>query len=90
MIGLVQRVSRASVTVEGEIVGAIGDGLLALWCAEPADTEAVAGRFVDKVLKLRIFADDAGRMNRSVVEVGGGLLVERLVISGGNVRLLAT
>ncbi len=75
MIGLVQRVSRASVTVEGEIVGAIGDGLLALWCAEPADTEAVAGRFVDKVLKLRIFADDAGRMNRSVVEVGGGLLL---------------
>lgn len=75
MIGLVQRVSRASVTVEGEIVGAIGDGLLVLWCAEPADTEAVAGRFVDKVLKLRIFADDAGRMNRSVVEVGGGLLL---------------
>jgi D-tyrosyl-tRNA(Tyr) deacylase len=74
MIGLVQRVSHASVTVDGEVVGAIGAGLLVLVCAEPADTEAVASRFVDKVLKLRIFSDDAGRMNRSVVDTGGGVL----------------
>lgn len=74
MIGLVQRVSHASVTVDGEVVGAIGAGLLVLVCAEPADTEAVASRFVDKVLKLRIFSDDAGRMNRSVADTGGGVL----------------
>jgi D-tyrosyl-tRNA(Tyr) deacylase len=74
MIGLVQRVSHASVTVDGDVVGAIGAGLLVLVCAEPADTEAVASRFVDKVLKLRIFSDDAGRMNRSVVDTGGGVL----------------
>ncbi|MCK7500164.1 MAG: D-aminoacyl-tRNA deacylase [Comamonadaceae bacterium] len=56
-------------------VGAIGPGLLVLVCAEPADTTAQAARLVDKLLKLRIFADDAGKMNRSVQDVGGGLLI---------------
>ena len=75
MIGLLQRVREASVTVDGTVVGAIGSGLLLLVCAEPADTEATAARLVDKLLKLRIFSDDAGKMNRSLVDVGGGLLV---------------
>jgi D-aminoacyl-tRNA deacylase len=75
VIGLVQRVREASVTVDGAVVGAIGPGLLLLVCAEPTDTEAQAVRLVDKLLKLRIFSDDAGKMNRSLVDVGGGLLV---------------
>jgi D-aminoacyl-tRNA deacylase len=75
VIGLLQRVREASVTVDGAVVGAIGPGLLLLVCAEPADTEATAARLVDKLLKLRIFSDHAGKMNRSLVDVGGGLLV---------------
>ncbi|MBK9133098.1 MAG: D-tyrosyl-tRNA(Tyr) deacylase [Betaproteobacteria bacterium] len=75
MLALLQRVREARVEVDGRVTGAIGPGLVALVCAEPADNEAQAARLVDKMLKLRIFADDAGKMNRSVVEVGGGLLV---------------
>ena len=75
MIALLQRVGQARVEVSGELVGAIGRGLLLFVCAEPADTDAVADRLVAKVLKLRIFADAAGKMNRSVQDVGGGLLV---------------
>lgn len=86
MIGLLQRVSRASVTVEGETVGAIGAGLLVLVCAEPADTDATASRFVDKVLKLRIFGDAEGRMNRSLVDVGGGLLLVSQFTLAADVR----
>jgi D-tyrosyl-tRNA(Tyr) deacylase len=56
-------------------VGAIGAGLLVFVCAEPADAEPHADRLVAKLMKLRIFGDDAGRMNRSVQDVGGGLLV---------------
>ena len=75
MIALVQRVSSASVEVGGQVVGAIGRGLLVLVCAEPGDSEAQAAKLVDKLLKLRIFSDDAGKMNRSVQDVAGGLLV---------------
>jgi D-tyrosyl-tRNA(Tyr) deacylase len=75
VIGLVQRVSEARVVVDGAVTGAIGHGLLLLVCAEPTDTEAQAVKLVDKVLKLRIFGDEAGKMNRSVVDVAGGLLV---------------
>ena len=75
MIALVQRVAEARVEVAGATVGAIGRGLLVLVCAEPADTEAQAGKLVDKLLKLRIFSDEAGKMNRSVQDVAGGLLV---------------
>ncbi len=75
MIALVQRVAEARVEVAGATVGAIGRGLLVLVCAEPADTEAQAGKLVDKLLKLRIFCDEAGKMNRSVQDVAGGLLV---------------
>ena len=75
MIALVQRVSEARVAVGGAVVGAIGAGLLVLVCAEPDDGEAQAVKLVDKLLKLRIFSDAAGKMNRSVVDVGGGLLI---------------
>lgn len=75
MIALVQRVREARVDVAGATVGAIGTGLLVLVCAEPTDTPAHAAKLVDKLLKLRIFADDAGKMNRSVQDVAGGLLL---------------
>lgn len=75
MIGVLQRVRHCAVTVGDETVGAIGHGLLVLVCAEPDDDDRVVQRFVDKVLKLRVFADDAGRMNRSVQDVGGGLMI---------------
>ena len=75
MIALLQRVSEASVRVDDEVIGQIGAGLLVLLCAEKGDTEAVADRMLAKLLKLRIFSDDAGKMNLSVQDVSGGLLV---------------
>jgi D-tyrosyl-tRNA(Tyr) deacylase len=75
VIALLQRVAQARVEVAGEVIGRIDQGLLMLVCAEPADTEAVAAKLVDKVLKLRIFGDEAGKMNRSVQDVQGGLLI---------------
>ncbi|MDE2455512.1 MAG: D-tyrosyl-tRNA(Tyr) deacylase [Burkholderiales bacterium] len=75
MIALVQRVKTARVEVAGASVGAIGPGLLAFVCAEPADDENQARRLVDKLLALRIFGDEAGKMNRSLRDTGGGLLV---------------
>jgi D-aminoacyl-tRNA deacylase len=75
LIALVQRACSARVEVDGAVVGAIGGGLLVLVCAEPTDTEAQALKLVDKLLKLRIFSDEAGRMNRSVQDIGGGLLI---------------
>ncbi|MEY3273283.1 MAG: D-tyrosyl-tRNA(Tyr) deacylase Dtd [Pseudomonadota bacterium] len=89
MIALVQRVREARVEVAGRVTGAIGPGLLVLVCAEPADTEATAAKLVDKLVKLRVFADEAGKMNRSVQDVGGALLVVSQFtlaadVSGGN------
>ncbi len=89
MIALVQRVREARVDVAGRVTGAIGLGLLVFVCAEPADTEATAAKLVDKLVKLRIFADEAGKMNRSVQDVGGALLVVSQFtlaadVSGGN------
>jgi D-tyrosyl-tRNA(Tyr) deacylase len=75
MIAVLQRVSEASVRVEGEVIGQIGAGLLVLLCAEKGDTDAVADKMLSKILKLRIFSDGAGKMNLSVQDVGGGLLV---------------
>ena len=72
---VLQRVSEARVVVDGQTVGEIDQGLLVLLCAERGDTEAVCQKMLDKILKLRIFYDDAGKMNRSVVDVNGGLLV---------------
>ena len=75
MIALLQRVSQARVDIAGETVGQIGHGLLVLVCAEPDDTEAVGQKLLAKILKLRIFSDEQGKMNRSVQDVGGGLLI---------------
>jgi len=75
VIAVLQRVSEACVRVEGEVIGQIGAGLLVLLCAEKGDTEAVADKMLAKMLKLRIFSDEAGKMNRSVQDVAGGLLV---------------
>jgi len=75
MIALVQRVARAQVSIGGTRCGGIDAGLLVFVCAEPADGEAQAARLVDKLLKLRIFGDEAGKMNRSVQDVHGGLLI---------------
>ncbi len=89
MISVLQRVSQAQVRVGGEVVGEIGAGLLVLLCAERGDTEAQADRLLAKILKLRIFSDDAGKMNRSVQDIGGGLLIVSQFtlaadVSGGN------
>jgi len=75
VIALVQRVRGAHVDVANVRVGEIGHGLLVFVCAEPQDDEAVADKLVARLLKLRVFADDAGKMNRSVQDVQGGLLI---------------
>lgn len=75
MIAVLQRVREARVDVEGATVGAIGPGLLVLVCAERGDAEAEADKLLAKILKLRIFSDDAGKMNKSVQDVAGGLLL---------------
>ena len=75
MIALLQRVAEARVEIVGRVVGRIGPGLLLFVCAEPEDSEAVADKLVDKVLRMRIFADAAGKMNLDLASVGGALLV---------------
>ena len=75
MLALVQRVSSARVEIAGRTVGAIDQGLLVFVCAEPADTLDIGARLLSKLLKLRIFSDTAGKMNRSVQDIQGGLLI---------------
>ena len=89
MLAVVQRVREAKVVVEGRTIGEIAQGLLVLVCAERGDGEAQAEKLLAKLLKLRIFSDDAGKMNRSVQDVAGGLLlVSQFTLaadtSGGN------
>ncbi len=82
MKALLQRVSHAQVEVAGETVGEIGPGLLVLLGLDKGDDLALAGRLLDKVLGYRVFADDEGRMNRSVADIGGGvLLVSQFTLS---------
>ena len=75
MLSLIQRVTSATVTVEGEVVGPIEAGLLALVGVEPGDGEAQIARMAERLLGYRVFADEAGRMNRSLADIGGGLLL---------------
>ncbi|KIC50841.1 D-aminoacyl-tRNA deacylase [Tateyamaria sp. ANG-S1] len=75
MRALLQRVSEASVTVEGAVVGQCGPGLLILVCAMPGDTSDTAKTLAKKVSKLRLFKDDAGKMNLSILQTGGSALV---------------
>lgn len=89
MKAIVQRVASARVDIAGQTVGAIGAGLLVLLCAERGDADALADRMLAKLLKLRIFSDEAGKMNRSVQDIRGGLLVVSQFtlaadVSGGN------
>jgi D-aminoacyl-tRNA deacylase len=89
VIAVLQRVREARVDVAGSVIGVIGQGLLMLVCAEPGDTPAVAERLIAKVLKLRVFSDMAGKMNLSLQDVGGGLLIVSQFtlaadVSGGN------
>jgi D-tyrosyl-tRNA(Tyr) deacylase len=75
MRAVCQRVSQASVTVDGVVIGAIGVGWLVLLGVGPADDDATAARIADKIVGLRVFEDDAGKMNRSVRDVGGSALL---------------
>jgi D-tyrosyl-tRNA(Tyr) deacylase len=89
MRALLQRVREARVDIEGQTVGAIQAGLLVLVCAEPGDSRETGRRLLAKLLKLRIFSDEVGKMNRSLVDVQGGLLlVSQFTLaadcSGGN------
>jgi len=89
LISVIQRVSQARVVVGSEVVGQIGAGLLVLLCAERGDSDAQAYKLLAKILKLRIFSDEAGKMNRSVQNTGGGLLIVSQFtlaadVSGGN------
>jgi D-tyrosyl-tRNA(Tyr) deacylase len=89
VISVIQRVSQARVLVGGEVTGEIATGLLVLLCAERGDGEAQADKLLAKLLKLRVFADEAGKMNRSVQDMAGGLLVVSQFtlaadVSGGN------
>ena len=89
MISVLQRVRQARVEVAGQVVGQIGAGLLVLVCAERGDTDKEADKLLAKLLKLRIFNDQAGKMNRSVQDVAGGLLLVSQFtlaadVSGGN------
>jgi D-tyrosyl-tRNA(Tyr) deacylase len=74
VIALIQRVSEASVHVEGVVLGRIEAGLVALIGVERGDSEAAAARLLERVLGYRVFADSKGRMNRSLADIGGGLL----------------
>jgi D-tyrosyl-tRNA(Tyr) deacylase len=75
MIALLQRVAHASVVVDGATIGAIDAGLMVLLCAERGDTEKEADALLSKLLSYRVFSDDAGKMNRSVSDIAGGVLL---------------
>ncbi len=89
MQAVLQRVSQASVVVDIKTIGKIDHGLLILLCAERGDTDVLVEKMLSKILKLRIFSDEAGKMNRSVQDVAGGLLIVSQFtlaadVSGGN------
>ncbi|WP_420860952.1 D-aminoacyl-tRNA deacylase [Algirhabdus cladophorae] len=75
MRALIQRVSEASVTVDGAVIGACGQGLVILVCAMEGDTPEKAAQMATKISKLRIFKDEAGKMNRSIIDIHGEALV---------------
>ena len=86
MRAVVQRVSRAAVTIGGEVAGSIGPGLLALVGIRRGDDEAAGRWLCDKLLRLRVFEDGEGKMNRTVEEAGGGILLVSQFTLYGDVR----
>ncbi len=86
MKALLQRVREARVEIEGRTVGRIGHGLLVFLCAEPEDGGAEVARMAGKIAKLRIFEDEAGKMNRSILDVGGEVLVVSQFTLAADVR----
>lgn len=75
MRALIQRVSEAQVVVDGNVIGKAGEGVLILICAMRGDTDAMGAKLAQKIAKLRIFRDDQGRMNRSLLDIGGSALI---------------
>ena len=75
MKAILQRVSLARVRIDGDIVGEIGAGLIILYCAEAGDSDDAVQRLAEKTAKLRIFADDTGKMNKAITDIGGSALV---------------
>ena len=86
MIGLLQRVSRADVSVDGQCIGEIGRGLLVLVAVHRDDTERDIARLAERILSYRVFPDDDGRMNRSLRDIGGGLLLVPQFTLAGDTR----
>ena len=86
MRAVVTRVREASVTIEGRVNGAIGQGFLVLLGVGPNDTEAICDKLAEKICNLRVFEDENGRMNRSLEQVGGALLRD-IALSGNKVRV---
>ncbi|MCF6443967.1 D-aminoacyl-tRNA deacylase [Nereida sp. MMG025] len=87
MRALIQRVSQASVTVDGAVIGQIGQGALVLICAMQGDDDAQVQKLATKIPKLRIYKDDAGKMNRSLADVGGAvLLVSQFTLAADTTR----
>ena len=86
MLALIQRVTRAQVCVDGTVVGAIGAGLLALVAIEPDDGETQAQRMCERLLGYRVFADAQSKMNRSLTDIGGGLLLVSQFTLAANTR----
>ncbi len=87
MRALIQRVTEAKVEVDGDLIGQCGPGLLVLVCAMQGDTEAEGQKLAAKIAKLRIFKDEAGKMNRSLMDVGGAaLVVSQFTLAGDTSR----
>lgn len=86
MKSVLQRVSKASVTVDGQIIGQINQGILVLFGVEKSDDEAKMDYHIAKLLKLRIFADENGKMNRSIQDIGGELLIVSQFTLAGDCR----
>lgn len=85
MKAVIQRVKDASVTVEGNVVGSLGSGLIIFFCVEVGDCIEMVEPFLDKILRLRIFVDEEGKMNKALADVGGGVMIISQFTLSGNI-----